>query len=133
MANVKLDEMADPQLVKLFVEISIQQADALEINDVRTFTRLYWKLAAVRKTLRARGGESRKTLLPLLKYPQPASPYFLHRTGQVRLNAAKELLAVAPQEARETLEHLAARGPMPQRGDAGMCLQFLADGVFKPT
>jgi hypothetical protein len=133
MAGVKLVEMPNDQLVKLFVEISIEQADALEINDVRAFKRLYKKLESVRKTLRARGIESRRTLVPLLDYPRPTSPYFIHRTGQVRLNAAKELLAVVPEKARATLEDLAARGPMAQSGNAGMCLQFLDDGVFKPT
>lgn len=52
---------------------------------------------------------------------------------QVRLKAAKNTLAVAPQAARETLEAIANSHEFPQAGEAGMSLWNLDQGVFKPT
>jgi len=120
--------------------------EALANNDTKRLTEIADALAhadwikeqldnirAIEESLRARGTEARKVLVPLLTYSGAPSPFAEDRTAQVRLNAAKELLAVVPVPARATLEHLAAHGPSAQSGDAGMCLQFLQDGVFKPT
>ena len=51
---------------------------------------------------------------------------------QVRLNAAKLTLAVAPKAAREALEAIASSHHYPQAGDAGMTLFALDDGIFEP-
>jgi len=51
---------------------------------------------------------------------------------QVRLNAAKATLAVAPQAARQVVEAVAESTWPPQCYDARMCLAALDDGVFKP-
>jgi hypothetical protein len=77
----------------------------------------------IENVLRARGLEARRALLPLLK----------HRHPQVRLDAAKHLLGIAPEEAQASLEDLAAHGPDQQRGAAGMCLWYVEQGIFKPT
>jgi hypothetical protein len=58
---------------------------------------------------------------------------FEHPNMQVRLNAAKATLAVAPKAARQALEAIAASRHHPQAGDAGMSLWNLDEGVFKPT
>jgi hypothetical protein len=58
---------------------------------------------------------------------------FDHDNVQVRLNAAKATLAVAPQAARQMLETIAGASKGPQGGDAGMCLVSLDRGIFKPT
>jgi hypothetical protein len=51
---------------------------------------------------------------------------------QVRLNAAKATLAVAPHAARQTIEAIAASTWPPQCYAARMCLAALDEGVFKP-
>ena len=51
---------------------------------------------------------------------------------QVRLNAAKSTLAVAPEAARQELRAIADSREYPQ-ADAGMCLGNLDEGIFKPT
>ena len=51
---------------------------------------------------------------------------------QVRLNAAKATLAVAPQAARQAVEAIAASTWPPQCYAARMCLAALDEGVFKP-
>jgi Domain of unknown function (DUF2019) len=125
--------MSNEQLANAFVEISIKEADAMGLRKSREVNSLIRQLRAVEETLRSRGLEARKALVPLLGYSDARSSFAKELEAQVRLNAAKELLAVVPEQARATLEDLAAHGPSAQRGDAGMCLQFLDDGVFKPT
>jgi hypothetical protein len=133
MTTRQYSAMSDQQLAEAFVEISVKEADAKGRRDSRTVNKLIKQLRAIEETLRARGPEARKVLVPLLSYRVRPSPFFADQTAQVRLNAAKELLAVVPDQARATLEDLAARGPSAQSGSAGMCLQLLEDGVFKPT
>jgi hypothetical protein len=55
-----------------------------------------------------------------------------HQSMQVRLNAAKSTLAVAPEAARQELRAIADSREYPQAGDAGMCLRNLDEGIFKP-
>jgi hypothetical protein len=55
-----------------------------------------------------------------------------HPNFQVRLQAAKATLAVAPDAARKVIEAISESSRFPQAGDAGMWLEALADGIFKP-
>jgi hypothetical protein len=56
-----------------------------------------------------------------------------HPNAQVRLMAAKATLALVPEAGRRLLQAIAESGPGPQAGDAGMSLDNLARGIFKPT
>jgi hypothetical protein len=49
------------------------------------------------------------------------------------LKAAKNSLAVAPEEARRVIQSIADSREQPQAGEAGMSLWNLDRGVFKPT
>jgi hypothetical protein len=118
-----LCNMATDQLIAVYIDLSIREAEAIDRQEMGKVKTLYGQLQAICTVLRARGPEARRTLVPLLG----------HRNAQLRLNAAKELLAVVPDQARATLENIAAHGPDQQSGDAGMTLQLLDDGVFKPT
>ena len=111
------------QLVGIYEGVSVEEFDALELGDMPSVRKLFSKLKSVDQEIRARGIEARRKMLPLLN----------HRNPQVRINAAKALLAIAPQEARSALELLAFRGPSIQRLDARMCIRHLEEGVFKPT
>ncbi len=122
MSRMELDTLTDAQLVDRFTTLSLQQSDATEIDDNKTYTKLYHRLHAVAGVLRKRGLDARRALLPLLA----------HENAQVRLNAAHELLAIEPQRARATLEALAKFAPGPQRGSAGMALLALDRGEYKP-
>ncbi len=133
MTSRNYSEMSDEELAKAFVEISVSEADAIGLGKVRTMRKLFDQLRALKETLRARGPEARRVLVPFLSYSPPSASIFADQAAQVRLNAARELLAVVPEQARAALEDLAANGPSAQSGRAGMCLQFLEDGVFKPT
>lgn len=123
MTTQNLQTASNDYLVAIYIEISRKEDDAMLRNDIARATGLVYRRKEVDDVLRARGIEARRMLLPLLR----------HSNAQVRLNAAKHLLAVAPEAARATLEDLAAHGPGQQQGSAGMCLSLVDDGTFKPT
>jgi hypothetical protein len=122
MKRVGLAAMTDDQLVDRFVEISLAQDKAILYDESSKFNRLFLQEMAVDQELKTRPGDRRRLLLRL----------FDHENAQVRLNAAKATLAVAPAAAREALENLANSKQFPQAGDAGMSLTNLDRGIYKP-
>ncbi|NEW99972.1 DUF2019 domain-containing protein [Rhodopseudomonas sp. BR0G17] len=122
MRKPDLHGMATPDLVAPFARITVDQDDALLGNQIARFNRLYGVMAEIADELKSRDGDQRTALLSLFEHPNM----------QVRLQAAKFKLAVAPVEARRQLEAIASSKWFPQAGDAGMCLSFLDDGTFKP-
>jgi ParB-like chromosome segregation protein Spo0J len=115
--------MKTEQLVARFIEIGVAQNEALLRDEITGFNRLYDEKVAVLEELKARPGDMRHALVSLHD----------HANLQVRLNAAKATLAVAPTAARKTLEAIRESRLQPQAGDAGMSLWNLERGVFKPT
>jgi hypothetical protein len=77
---------------------------------------------AVENELRARPGDQRKALLPLLR----------HGNLQVMLKAALSTLALEPKAARTVLEAIQASRRQPQALEAGTSLAFMDRGIFKP-
>jgi hypothetical protein len=112
-----------PTLVDRFVALALQQDRALLDDDIRKFNRIFDQMEAVKSELKARPGDQRSALLPLLDHPH------VH----VRLKAAKATLAVAPEVARNALQAIRESREYPQAGDAGMTLICLDRGIFKPT
>jgi hypothetical protein len=119
----KIHSQTTSQLIDRFVEIGIAQDNALLGNEIASFNKLYDEKATILLELKSRSGDQRRGLLKL----------FGHENMQVRLNAAKATLAVAPQEARAMLQKIADSGFFPQAGDAGMSLVNLDRGIYKPT
>jgi Domain of unknown function (DUF2019) len=115
-------EMSIDQLLDRYVEIGVAQDDAVFHGKYSKFNRLFDKMREIERELVSRGIEARRTLMRLYDHPN----------YQVRLNAAKETLAVAPIEARRVIQWIYDSKIYPQFGDAGMCLSNLDDGTFKP-
>ena len=115
-------ETAD-QLVERFVAIGMDQDKALRTSAIAKFNRLFDEMRAIERELKSRNGDQRRALLRLYHHPN----------AHVRLNAAKATLAVAPEDARQTLQAIADSREYPQAGDAGMTLVSLDRGIFKPT
>jgi hypothetical protein len=90
---------------------------------VAKYNRLFDQKILIVEELKSRGDDQRRVLLKL----------FGHQNMQVRLNAAKATLAVAPQEARALLQKIADSNVFPQAGHAGMSLVNLDRGIYKPT
>jgi hypothetical protein len=118
LANIPLDE-----LVERFVAIGIELDEALLGNEVREFNRLFQLKTAIVDELRSRTGDQRQVLLNLYDHPN----------AQVRLNAVKATLAIAPDVARRKLQEIAESGEFPQAGDAGMSIINLDRGIYKPA
>lgn len=110
------------ELVDRFATVCVEQNNALFEDDVSRFNRLYPQMTAIAEELESRPGDQRRALLVLLD----------HRDIQVRLQAARMTLALAPKEARRVIEDIAVSKWQPQAGDAGMCLFMLDSGNFVP-
>jgi hypothetical protein len=89
---------------------------------VRKHQKLFTDMFAVGDELKKRGLDARIALTKLFDHPN----------FQVRLQAAKESLAVAPNAARQVIEAISESSHFPQAGDAGMCLWALDQGISKP-
>lgn len=123
MKRKPISEMTSDQLVERFTAISLEQDDALLGSEIARFNQLFKQKAAIVNELKSRAGDQRQALLAL----------FEHQNAQVRLNAAKATLAVAPDAARKMLHAIEDSKEFPQAGDAGMCLINLERGIFRPT
>jgi hypothetical protein len=118
-----LQDMTVEQLVAQFITVGLDQDVAIRKDNNTKFTHLFWQMEAVEEELKRRNGDQRRALLQL----------YHHTNTQVRLAAAKATLAVAPEAARRTIEIIAASRDYPEAGDAGMTLDCLDRGIFKPT
>jgi Domain of unknown function (DUF2019) len=123
MKRTNLPDMTAGELVERFIVIGLDQDKALLRGEDAKFNRLFDEMVAIEDELKIRDGDQRRELLSLYNHPN----------AQVRLNAVKATLAVAPEFARRTLQAIADSREYPQAGDAGMSLLNLERGIFKPT
>jgi Domain of unknown function (DUF2019) len=123
MSRENLVGLSVAELVQRFIDVAREQQDAELRDDRRDMRALYWKMDAVRNELKARAGDQRRALVPLLRHPNV----------QVRLKAAKSTLSLDPEGARRTLDVIFASGIQPQAMEAGMSIWNLDRGVFKPS
>jgi Domain of unknown function (DUF2019) len=123
MKRTKFQGVTVDQLMDRFTAIGLDQDRALLRGEHAKFNRLFDEMVAIEEELRTRHGDQRRELIRLYDHPN----------AQVRLNAMKATLAVAPDFARRMLQALADSREYPQAGDAGMTLDCLDRGIFKPT
>jgi hypothetical protein len=123
MKRMTQPDMTVSQLVDRYIAIGIDQDKALLRREHAKFNRLFDEMIAIERELNSRTGDQRHALLNLYNHPN----------AQVRLNAVKATLAVAPESARAMLHVMADSREYPQAGDAGMTLDALDHGIFKPT
>jgi Domain of unknown function (DUF2019) len=122
MKRIKLEELTVDELVDRFAELGIFQAQAELYGEISKYNRLFKEMTTVGQELRIRGREARLAVQRLYDHPNM----------QVRLQAAIETLAVAPEAARQVIEDISKSACFPQAGDAGMALWRLDTGAFKP-
>ncbi len=123
MTRLRLSILSVEDLVALFVANRLKQDEAELAMETRKFKPLYREMVAIRDELRSRPGDQRHALVALLDHPNK----------EVRLNAAKSVVAIAPTAARKALEGIAASRHYPQAADAQMSIDFLDDGRWVPT
>lgn len=123
MTGADLSRLSVQQLVDHFTEVTLEQDDALLMDDLRRFRRLFDAMQRIKAELRSRGGDQRRALIGL----------FNHKNAQVRLHAAIATLAIAPDQAKGVLRRIKDQKEHPQALEAGMTLWDIDRGVFKPT
>lgn len=123
MTPSKLKLLTAEELKRLFEQLCIQQYDALEGNAIASYNRRYDKILAIQNELKSRPGDQRRILMSL----------FGHPNMQVRLTAAHANLAVDYIAARRELQAIVDEQWFPQSGDAGMTLDNLDSGFYRPT
>jgi|SRR5579872_3395899 len=125
MNEPSLENLSIDQLVARHAAIGIEHDKAIDMDNHAKFKRIIRRLfdekTEIENELKRRPGDQRRSLMALYNHPNM----------QVRLNAAKATLAVAPEAARRVVEAI-AETQYPQAGDAGMCLWALDKGIFVP-
>jgi hypothetical protein len=115
--------MSVTELVEQFAELSLSQFDAELHSDIAKQNKIVLRTMAIAEELKSRPRDQRSALLGLYE----------HSNVQVRLNAARLTLAVAPEAARQKLQDIKESKEYPQAMDAGMSLWALDEGIFKLT
>jgi hypothetical protein len=110
-------------LITQFVEIGIAQYHAIYVIDNAKYNRLFARMNSVRAELKQMHGDQRRALLPLLSHPNV----------QVRLAAARSLLALYPDLARRALDSIRESGIEPQNGEATTTIRRLDEGSYIPN
>ncbi|HXP74412.1 MAG TPA: DUF2019 domain-containing protein [Stellaceae bacterium] len=123
MTGSELANLTDADLAKQFREYALEQQTALMDSNTNEYTRLYQKIERIDSELRARGLGARRSLLTLLQ----------DENMRVRYEAACRCLGFAREPAVKALNEIVASHTMPEEGWAGMALENLASGRFKPT
>ena len=122
MAQSRNKSASVENLVAQFEATALAQYRAIWTDQNAIYNRLYARMVDIRLELKARAGDQRRALVPLL----------LSDNVQVRLMAANTLLSIAPDLARKTLESVRDHGLLPQAADASMMLKALDDGSYVP-
>src|SRR5665213_4269202 len=100
------------ELLNKYAKICVAQDHALFYDEYKTFSKLYEEMASIDRELRRRGTAARLALCRLFDHPNL----------QVRLQAAKESLAVASTDSLNVIKAIAESRIAPQALDAGMTL-----------
>jgi len=123
MKRIALENMTVEQLVDRFVEIALAQDEALLMDEVEKYNRLYDQMDVLKQELKKRQGDGRASLLPLLK----------HKNAQVRLKAAITTLSIDPQAARNALQKIVDQKEFPQAANASGMMDALDEGRYVPS
>jgi hypothetical protein len=122
MKRATVADLPVDQLVEEFAALGVEQDKAEQADDIAKVNRLFRRMVEIQKELKSRPGDQRRALMILYGYPNM----------QVRLQAARATLAVAPQAARQMVETIASSNWPPQCYHANMCLWALDNGTFVP-
>jgi hypothetical protein len=122
MTDIKLNEITTAELVRQFVRIALDQDEAMRHDDNAAYKRLFDQMDAIKEELKSRPGDQRRTLIPLFEHPN----------AQVRLKSAITTLALAPEDARRTLQIISDRQEYPQAADARGMMMALDEGTYIP-
>jgi hypothetical protein len=123
MKGERFAEMSNGELVERFTTMALEQDEALLMDEIGKYNKIYDQMEAVKQELKARAGDQRRLLLPLLE----------HRNAQVRLKAAITTLAIEPEAARNALQKIVDQKEFPQAANARGMIEAVAAGRYVPS
>lgn len=123
MTTAQYTKMSVPELVREFDQLCIAQYHSLEREEISQYNRRYRRVENIKNELKSRDGDQRRAL----------QVFFGQGNLQTRYMAAHANLAVDYDKARRELEIIAATKWYPQAADAGMTLENLDSGFYRPT
>lgn len=123
MTSTQFTEMSNGELVERFTTMALEQDEALLMDEIGKYNKIYDQMEAVKKELKARAGDERRLLLPLLE----------HRNAQVRLKAAIATLAIEPEAARNALQKIVDQKEFPQAANASGMIDAVDEGRYVPS
>lgn len=118
-----LRTLSSGEIIRRFEQLCIEQYDAMERDELARVNRLVWRVHALEMELKSRPGDQRRLLMRL----------FGHPNMQVRLSAARANLAVDYPAARREMQGIVDSKWYPQAGDAGISLENIDSGFYRPT
>lgn len=123
MKQPRTQRMTIEELVTAYTAYALEQDEAMLREEQARANALVFTLKAIEDELKTRPDDQRAALMRLYDHPN----------AQVRLNAIRATLAIAPVKARAALVALANSKEYPAAGDAGMSLWALEQGIYKPS
>jgi hypothetical protein len=123
MTGIDIPTAETSKLVAYFSELALARFNAERRGDIESYNQYFDILSAVEEELKARSGDQRTALVPLLGHANP----------QVRLDAAEATLKVAHASARQALQGLWNERIFPQAAYAMGTLHALQRGERVPT
>ncbi|MES2750191.1 MAG: DUF2019 domain-containing protein [Pseudomonadota bacterium] len=115
MTKIEVSKLSVEDLLERYVLLSIRQGAAVNLAKVSLVNRLSGQIHEISKELKRRPSDRGRALMTLFDHPNV----------QVRLNAARSLMSVFPQEARQQIQVIANSKSYPQAVDAGLYLSSL--------
>lgn len=117
MTRLDVASLSIEGLLERYAQLSIRQGAAADTSLVN---RLGDQIYEISKELKRRPNDRGRALMQLFDHPNV----------QVRLNAARSLMSVFPEEARQQIQAIANSGLYPQSIDAGLYLSSLDGELF---
>jgi hypothetical protein len=122
MSSFDFRHASSSALVDRYRQVGIAQHDAADNLENARYNRLFDEKVAIETELKSRPGDERRLVLQ----------FYGHEVMQLRFNAARATLAVAPAEARAELERIRETKHYPQAAKAGLALEYLEEGRLVP-
>ena len=119
MTRANIEGLTTAEWVTRFSDLALLQHQAVETFQTARYNRLYDQIKLIERQLKAREGDQRRALIPLLDAPNI----------QVRYMAAIALLTLVPDQVRRTLEGFPETGRLPQSADASSTLDHFEDSL----
>lgn len=119
MNAVKNAQLSTSELVTEFSRLALAQHEAVEKFQTARYNRLYGRIKLIESELKARDGDQRRALMPLLDAPNI----------QLRYMAAYALLTIVPEQVQQALLRIRESGHLPQSADASYTLDHFEDSI----